>query len=139
MADARAGVESALDDDFNTPETLARLFELTRVFNTIARVPGKINPRKAAVGKAYLEFTAWLGRAMGLFGEDPARFLTFLDDMLLKRKNLNRDEIEAIVTDRTAARAAKDFAKSDELRAKLVAMGIAVQDGTDGSEWEVAK
>ena len=139
FTEARTGTEINLDDDLNTPEALARLFEVTRLFNNLVRIPGPINPKKAAVARLYLEFTRWLGPVLGLFGEPPAEFLRFLDDMLLKRKNLNRADIDAIVTERSAARAGKDFAKSDELRARLIEMGIQVQDGTEGSEWEVAK
>ena len=139
LAEARAGAEANLDDDFSTPEALARLFELTRVFNNLVRTPGPVTPKKAAIAKAYLDFAAWLGGILGLFQEPPAAFLTFLDDMLLKKKNLKREDIEALVNERSAARAAKDFAKSDQMRAQLVEMGIQVQDGPQGSEWEVIK
>ncbi len=76
---------------------------------------------------------------MALFQEPAAKFLRTLDDMLLEQKQLNRNEIDALVTERNAARAAKDFAKSDELRSKLVTMGIAVSDTSEGTSWEVQK
>jgi len=139
FAEAKAGVEKSLDDDFNTPEALARLFEVIRVFNNHARTPGPVNPKKAALGKALLEWTKWLGDKMAIFGEEPGLFLQTLDDMLLKKKNLDRNQINQLVQERSGARAAKDFKRSDELRAKLLEMGIQVQDGAQGSEWEVAK
>lgn len=139
VAEARAGVEASLDDDFNTPEALARLFEVTRAFNNAVRTPGAVTPKKAAIAKAYLEFAAWLGAPMALFSEPPQEFLRTLDDMLLRKKNLERGEIEKIVSERAQARVAKDFAKSDELRKKLNDMGIMIQDTATGGEWEVAK
>lgn len=139
LEEAKKGVEASLDDDFNTAEVMARLFEVVRHFNTLVRTPGPLNPKKSAVAKAFLNWTNWLGTLMSLFGEPPGAFLRFLDDMLLKRKNLERANIDKLVAERGQARAAKDFAKADELRKQLGELGIAVQDTASGSEWEVAK
>lgn len=136
---AKQGVEQSLDDDFNTAEAMARLFEVVRTFNTLVRTPGPVTPKKAAVAKAFLQWTAWLGNLMSLFAEPPASFLRFLDDMLLKQKNLERSTIDQMVKERSDARAAKDFKRGDELRQQLLEMGIAVQDTPQGSEWEVSK
>ncbi|MBX3023269.1 MAG: cysteine--tRNA ligase [Bdellovibrionales bacterium] len=137
--EAKAGIEASLDDDFNTPEMLARLFEVIRLFNNLVRTPGPVTPKKAAIAKAFLEFVHWVGGFSSLFIETPDKFLTFLDDMLLKKKNLKREDIDRLVQERSQARAAKDFAKSDEMRAQLTQLGIAVQDSAQGSEWEVSK
>ena len=139
LADARSGVEKNLDDDFNTPEALARLFEVIRAFNNLVRAPGPVTPKKAAVGAAFLEFASWLGGMMSLFGEKPGDFLKTLDDMLLKQKGLERGQVDQLVNERRQARASKDFKTGDELRERLQQMGIAVQDTAQGSEWEVAK
>jgi cysteinyl-tRNA synthetase len=139
LDEAKNGVEASLDDDFNTAEAMARLFEVVRMFNTLVRTPGAVTPKKVAVAKAFLQWTSWLGNLMSLFGEPPGAFLRFLDDMLLKRKNLDRGDVDKLVAARGEARAGKDFAKADELRKQLVEMGIAVQDTPSGSEWEVAK
>lgn len=139
ITEARAGIEKSLDDDFNSAECLARIFEVVRTFNNMVRTPGPINPKKAAIAKAFLEFVGWFGAMASLFAEPPAEFLKTLDDMLLRRKNLSRSEVDQLVNERSQARAAKDFKRSDELRAKLLEMGIQVQDSASGSEWEVAK
>jgi cysteinyl-tRNA synthetase len=139
LSEAKLGVEKSLDDDFNTPEALARLFEVIRSFNNAVRTPGAATAEKSAISAAFLHWTQWLGGLMSLFSEPPAVFLHTLDDMLLKKKNLSRAEIDGKVQARSAARASKDFKKSDELRAELQGLGILVQDGPQGSEWEVAK
>lgn len=136
---AKQGVEEAFDDDLNTPEGLARLFEVIRAFNNVVRTPGPVTPKKAAVAKSLLQFAGWMGSLMSLFSEPPAEFLRFLDDMLLKKKALKREEINLLVEQRSKARLEKDFAKADELRQQLTEMGIQVQDSAQGSEWEVAK
>lgn len=76
---------------------------------------------------------------MALFQEEPAEFLQKLDDMLLRKKNLNRDQIDQLVRQRTEARTQKDYAKSDQLRDQLMGMGIALQDTPEGTHWEVEK
>jgi len=139
VADAKKGVDEALDDDLNTPEAIARLFDVVRAFNNVVRTPGAVTPKKQGVASAFKEFTSWLGGLMSLYQEPPAEFLKFLDDMLLKKKALNRDDINKLVAERSQARGSKNFAKADELRAKLSEMGISVQDNPQGSEWEVAK
>jgi cysteinyl-tRNA synthetase len=138
LQQATTGIETALDDDFNTPETLARMFEVTRQYNMLARVP-KQTPEKKAASAKYLAWIQNAGESMSLFQEKPAEFLRFLDDMLLKRKNLDRSDIDKQVKERSAARTAKDFKRADELRGQLTALGISVQDTIDGSEWEVTK
>lgn len=137
--DAKSGVEKSLDDDFNTPEALARLFEVIRSFNSSVRTPGPVTPKKAAIAKAFLDFSAWFGGLMSLLNESPVEFLVTLDDMLLKKKNLERGQVDLLVHERGTARAAKDFKRADELRDQLLGMGILVQDSAQGSDWEVAK
>jgi cysteinyl-tRNA synthetase len=139
LSDAKLGVEKSLDDDFNTPEALARLFEVIRSFNNSVRTPGPVTAKKAAIARAFLEWVKWLGGHMSLFSEPPAQFLQTLDDMLLKKKGLERAQIDQLVKERSITRAGKDFKRSDELRDQLAAMGISVQDSAQGSEWEVAK
>jgi len=137
--DARRGIETSLDDDFNSAESMGKLFEVIRTFNNLTRTPGPVTPKKAAVAQSFLQFVGWYGDLMSLFREPPQEFLRQLDDRLLKQKNLQRADVDALVQERSAARASKDFKKSDELRDKLQGMGILVQDGAQGSEWEVAK
>jgi cysteinyl-tRNA synthetase len=139
ISDAEAKIATSLDDDFNTPGVMAAFYEVMRVFNSICRVPGKVKPEQQAVAEVYLSWMIKQGQIMALFQEEPVSFLRLLDDMLLKRKNISRDDIEVKVKARSEARAVKDFKKSDDLRAELTAMGISVQDSVDGSSWEVDK
>lgn len=76
---------------------------------------------------------------MSLFQKPAHGFLIELDNLLLKKKNLDRSHIDQIVNARSTARAAKDFAKSDELRKELTDLGISVMDLPQGSFWEVMK
>jgi cysteinyl-tRNA synthetase len=136
---AEKAVTSSLNDDFNTPEMFAAMYTVVRAFNASVRLGAKVTPETL---KTALLFRSWIldkGEMLSLFQEPAAEYLRLLDDMLLKQKGLERAAVDALVAERTAVRAAKDFKRSDELRDQLLAMGIAVQDGAQGTSWEVAK
>lgn len=137
--EAWSKIEAALNDDFGTPEAFAVLFEVVRQFNSQLRRGLKVSPVLQGKAKVFMSLVRKFGSLMSLFQEPAQDFLIQLDDLLLKKMNLQRSEIDALVAERSQARLSKDFAKSDELRGKLNAMGIAVSDTTEGSFWEVAK
>ncbi len=136
---SRKKVEEALDDDFNTPEVFAAIFELVRVFNSLYRKGQKVTPEISAQGLEFKNFVLETGRLMSLFLEEPKAFLISLDDRVLEQKGIKRSDIDAIVEQRTAVRKNKDFAASDKLRDELAAKGIEIQDTPLGTEWEVKK
>ncbi|MBX3018848.1 MAG: cysteine--tRNA ligase [Bdellovibrionaceae bacterium] len=139
MAEAWEKASHSFDDDFNSAEGIARLFEIVRAFNAKVRRGMKVNAAVMGTAVGFRNFASNYGRLMSVFAEPPAQFLTDLDNRLLKRMNLDRAEIELIVKERAEARNAKDFAKSDELRKLLTDKGISISDTTQGSFWEVSK
>jgi len=113
LVEHAAQFEAAMDDDFNTPQALAVLFELARVVNE-DRERG--DAAALASGVAALRR---LGGALGLFtrrreGEGPP------------------PEVERLVGERTDARARRDFRRSDELRADIQRLGWLVEDTPSG-------
>lgn len=130
--------EEAMDDDFNTAEAMARLFEYVRVFNGLTRKP-RFEPEHRAIAEVFLPLLKTLGNVMALFQENPRVFLTTLDDMLLDKKGLNRKDVEALVKRRTKAREEKNWPEADSARDELKLKGIAVQDLPTGTTWEVDK
>ncbi|MFN8845601.1 MAG: cysteine--tRNA ligase [Bdellovibrionales bacterium] len=132
-------VKESFDDDLNTPEVWAQVFEVVRQFNSQLKRGIKISP--TVLAKAY-EFRNWirnLGEVMSLFQLPAQKFLMEMDDLILAKKELKRSDIEKLVQERSQARVNKDFAKSDELRKKLDEMGIAVMDSPTGTYWETIK
>ena len=115
------------------------MYTLIREFNKHVRLGAKVTPEVLAVATQFRDFILAQGELLSLFRESPSEYLHLLDDMLLKKKNLERTKIDELVAERVAVRAAKDFKKSDELRDALVAMGISLQDPPVGTLWEVAK
>lgn len=132
-------IGGALNDDFGTPEAFAALFEVVRQFNNQVRRGMKVSPAVSGKALALQRFIKEFGSLMSLFQEPAQDFLIKLDDLLLKKMNLERSAIDNLVAERAKARDGKDFAKSDELRGQLTAMGISVSDTPTGSFWEVTK
>jgi cysteinyl-tRNA synthetase len=139
IEEAWNGIETAMNDDFNTPEVMARIFEVVRQFNSKVKRGQKTSPKVVGMSQSLNQFVLKIGKMMALF-EQPARsFLIDLDDMLLKKMNVARSDVQKIIEERIAVRAQKDFKKSDELRDQLTKMGIAVSDTAEGMFWEVIK
>ena len=121
---APAAFVAALEDDLNTPQALAVLFELARDAN------------KASTAEARADAKADLlaaGRLLGLLQADPADWFAHGD----AAEGLS-PALEALLAERIAARAARDWAASDRLRDALAAEGILVEDSKDGQRWRRA-
>ena len=114
-----------MNDDFNTPGALAVLFEIAREVNKLkAEDPAKAN------GLAVRLKT--LAGVLGLLEQDPESFL---------KGEANADEaveIEALIAKRNEAKAAKNWAVADEVRDKLKAMNIVLEDTPNGTTWRKA-
>tara|TARA_R110002072_G_scaffold64203_3_gene159435 strand:- start:48412 stop:49875 length:1464 start_codon:yes stop_codon:yes gene_type:complete len=136
---ADAKIKKALNDDFNTGEMMANIFEVVRVFNSQNVLKKLKDPNALATAK---DFQAWIqkwGSVSALFQQPADQFLKELDQILLKDMNLDASEIDKLVEERIKARENKDWAKSDEIRDKLSAMGIELHDSQEGGHWEVKK
>ncbi len=132
-------ITEGLQDDFNTPQVMAALFEVVRQFNSQVKRGMKAHAGLVSKSLQLLALFKKMGEMMALFLQPAEKFLTDLDDLLLANLNLKREAIDALVNERVQARLTKDFKKSDELRDQLLKMGIAVSDFPTGSTWEVQK
>ncbi|MGJ8670252.1 MAG: cysteine--tRNA ligase [Oceanococcus sp.] len=115
---------AAMDDDFNTPQAYAVLHEMAKAVN-VARSQKSDD---AAVIAA--EFKALAGR-LGLLQDDP-------QTVLKAGVGLDVARIEELIAQRVQAKADKNWALADQVRAELTAAGIAVEDGPDGTTWRRA-
>ena len=112
----RQGYLEALDDDLNLPHGLGLVFELIREANS-ALDAGKVGPQNLA---SLLELVD---------GVD-----AHLDIVNVQEPGL-AEEVERLIAEREAARKAKDFARSDQIREDLRRRGIALEDSKDGVRW----
>ncbi len=143
VAAAEEGVLAALDKDLNAPQALAVLAELAKAGNEIVIQVGKLKKdpaaQKAARGLA-ARAAGTLLRAcapLGLLQAKPADFFARTREQRLHLRKLDPAAIEAKVAERTAARAAKDFARADAIRKELAATGVDLADGDAATTWRV--
>ena len=127
---------AALDEDFNTSMALGHLFELTRAINRMANHK-KAAKRAGPIVAVALEAYQLVHDTLGLFVLEPADFFTEVKTKRLAAQGIAVSDIDALITDRADARAAKDWARADAIRDELDAKGIDVRDGAAGVTWRV--
>ncbi|MDZ7804244.1 cysteine--tRNA ligase [Thiohalophilus sp.] len=113
---------AAMDDDFNTPEAQSVLFDLAHEVNRQA------NPASTQQAAATLKY---LGGLLGLLQQSPQAFL----QGEVAGDGPDSETIEALIRQRTEARANKDFAESDRIRDELHDQGVILEDGPGGTTW----
>lgn len=116
----------AMDDDFNTPIAFAVLFDLAHEVQRLRET----DPQAAAQHGALLK---QLGSVLGILQSDPEKFLQS------SKEDIDVTKVEALINARNAARAQKNWAESDRIRAELAAMSIVLEDGANGTTWKAVK
>jgi len=111
--------EAAMEDDFNTADAISAVFEIVRIVNA--------------------EITGESSGATIRYALDMLNQLCYILGIITEKKEESLDaEIEKLIEERQAARKEKNFAKADEIRDKLLTMGIILKDTREGVKWERA-
>ena len=111
--------DDSMDDDFNTADAIAAIFDLVKFANTTAD-----EKSSKAYAETLREKIQGLCDIMGLITE--------------KKEELLDEDIEKLIEERQAARKAKNFARADEIRAELLEKGIILEDTREGVKWKRA-
>ena len=111
--------EEAMEDDFNTADALAAVFELVKFANT-----NVTEESSSAFAAGLLELLVKLCDVLGL--------------VALKKDEILDKEIEDLIAERQEARKSKNFARADEIRDELLAKGIILKDTREGVKWKRA-
>ena len=106
----------AMDDDLNTADAISAVFELITAINTAVK-----NGSTSEFAQKALDLLMELAGVLGLLQQDASKEVTEIEP-----------EIQALIDERQAARKTKDFAKADEIRDRLKAMGITLKDTPQG-------
>lgn len=113
---------SALDDDFNTAEAVAVLFDLA----------GELNRSHDPVVAGQLKTLAGV---LGLLERDP---VSYLQATPVGAGELSPEQIESLIAARATAKKARDFSQADQIRSELTAAGIVLEDSAQGTTWRRA-
>lgn len=111
--------EKAMDDDFNTADAVAAVFELVKHANTTAGGDSS---------KEYLQELL----------DTLVKLTDVLGILVEKKEELLDEDIEALIAERQAARKEKNFARADEIRDELLGRGIILKDTREGVQWKRA-
>ena len=116
--------EAALNDDFNTADAMAVLFELARELNK-AKTEGSAEVAELA------GLLRYLGNLIGILETDAADFLK----SSVNEDGLSDEEINQRILQRQQAKSTKDWTLADQIRNELTAAGIILEDGAEGTRW----
>ncbi len=112
-----------MNDDFNTPKSIALLHELARELN-------KVDDKSSEKAKSLARTLKSLAEVLGLLQDDPRHFL-----QSGSASDADGEEIEKLIQARADAKAAKDYATADQIRDQLTAMNISLEDTAQGTIW----
>ncbi|MDP4183385.1 MAG: cysteine--tRNA ligase [Bacillota bacterium] len=111
--------KSAMDDDLNTADAIAVLFDMVREINTFVNSNNSISVKSLEFAKSMLKE---LGNVLGLLQREGSQTLD--------------QEVEELINQRQQARKDKNWKLADEIRDKLKSMGIALEDTPQGVKWK---
>lgn len=131
-------IAKALNDDFNTQEVMAAVFDVIREFNSqnLMKKKKDVNARQTA--QSFIDWIIENGDMMALFQQGPTTILDELNQILVREKGIDQNKVESLLKQRNEARETKDWTRADEIRDELKSMGIEFQDGQGKTTWRVS-
>jgi cysteinyl-tRNA synthetase len=130
--------EAAMDDDINVPGAMAALSGLFAQLNELTDKPPVKD--KALVGRtlqALREQVRRIASVLGVLEDEPEAWLLRRRERAVREKGIDVGRVEDAIAERNASRAAKDFARADQLREQLKGMGVEIMDTPQGTSWKV--
>lgn len=137
----KAAMTAALQDDLNTAQALAAMFDLVREVNTIADKNELRQDDKTPILDALRQFDEIFAVLKDDDAEKMARAAEWAKAHGLQTEGLSTSrisdaDVERLIVERNAAKKARDFAKADAIRTQLTEAGIVVEDTKDGIRWK---
>ena len=130
--------QKVMDNDFNTAQAIAQLFDTVKILNKIIRaLPVEPSQNDLEVLRNTSTKIKELAGIMGLLVEDPVEHTRAIQNKLLQKLDIENDAIERLIQERSLARQNKDWARGDAIRDELLAKGVELKDGPEGTTWKV--
>jgi len=138
VAGLDARFREAMDDDFNTAGAIGEIFKSARAVSGAMARNGGLDRATLA---GFVAAVRHIGAVLGLFESEPAAWAERLK--ALERAGLGGAVdpawVESKIAERAAARATRDFAAADRVRAELLERGVTLEDGAGGTTWRLKK
>jgi cysteinyl-tRNA synthetase len=130
----------AMDDDFNTARALAVVFDAVRQANR------EMDEKNDAGGTAALgplsrlrHVILKMAKVLGVLNQSAKSYFAEKKSMQAEKREIDPAEVESLLKEREAARKDKDWQKADEIRDRLAAMKVVIEDRPDGTVWKIDK
>ena len=129
--------KEAMDDDFNTALALGHFHDLARNLNALVRDEGLRHGLLANLLASARDNFRRFGNILGLFQCPPRDYFENQQRTEMSQLRIDEDKINRMIRERHEARSQRDWKRADEIRESLATMGIAVEDGPNGTTWRV--
>ena len=114
-----------MDEDFNTPQALAALFEMSKEINRFLDEQKQVS---AKVLETVFDIFSELGKALGLFNQQKTKDVG---------EKIANDLVQLLFDLREELRNKKEYGLSDEIRAKMKGLGLVIEDTAEGPKWKL--
>jgi len=119
-----APVVAALEDDLNTPQAMAQIAWMVNALNSAQDDVSRAETKGQLLAS---------GKLLGILQQEPAAWFAS------QNKKVDDAEVERLIAARIDARKARDFKEADRIRDAIAALGVTIEDRTDGTKWRVAE
>ena len=123
--------EEGMDNNFNSSVVIANLHEIFSFLGIELNQKTKFNLLK--IKEKIIE----LYNILGIFTEEPKKFIRSIKDKYLEKNNITEQYILDIIAKRNESKLNKDYAAADEFRNQLLEKGIEIKDTRDGTIWDI--
>jgi cysteinyl-tRNA synthetase len=129
----------AMDDDFNTANGIAVIFNAVRHANRIMdENETSTNSRDVRVSLSAIKLEILrMGAVLGIGSDAPEVYFRAQRELVLAQETIDAGFIEKLIADRETARQEKDWKRADQIREQLTSMNIVLKDRPDGTYWEI--
>ena len=127
----------AMDDDFNTARALAVIFDAVRQVNR--HLDEKTGTTATTLLSNLRRAIFEMGKVLGVLNQSADVYLSEKKSTQVEKQDIDPAEVESLLNDRETARKDKDWNKADEIRDRLTAMNVVIEDRPDGTAWKINK